>query len=130
IETAVQAMREGAYDYIEKPINMDRLPLLLERAVERRALTEDNARLRKVVSAREEYGNLVGRSEKIAKLYELIEMVAPTTATVLIQGESGVGKELIARAIHLRSPRSSGPLISLNCGAIPESLLESELFGF
>lgn len=130
IETAVQAMREGAYDYIEKPINMDRLPLLLERAVERRALTEDNVRLRKVVSAREEYGNLVGRSEKITKLYELIEMVAPTAATVLIQGESGVGKELIARAVHLRSLRSTGPLISLNCGAIPESLLESELFGF
>jgi len=130
IETAVQAMREGAYDYIEKPINMERLPLLLERAVERRTLTEDNVRLRKVVSAKEEYGNLVGRSEKITKLYELIEMVAPTAATVLIQGESGVGKELIARAIHLRSPRSSGPLISLNCGAIPESLLESELFGF
>ena len=130
IETAVQAMREGAYDYIEKPINMERLPLLLERAVERRTLTEDNVRLRKVVSAKEEYGNLVGRSEKITKLYELIEMVAPTAATVLIQGESGVGKELIARAVHLRSPRSSGPLISLNCGAIPESLLESELFGF
>jgi DNA-binding NtrC family response regulator len=130
IETAVQAMREGAYDYIEKPINMERLPLLLARAVERRALTEDNVRLRKVVSAREEYGNLVGRSEKITKLYELIEMVAPTPATVLIQGESGVGKELIARALHLRSPRAPGPMIALNCGAIPESLLESELFGF
>jgi DNA-binding NtrC family response regulator len=130
IETAVQAMREGAYDYIEKPIDVERLPLLLARAVERRALAEDNVRLRKVVSAREEYGNLVGRSEKITKLYELIEMVAPTAATVLIQGESGVGKELIARALHLRSPRSSGPMISLNCGAIPESLLESELFGF
>jgi DNA-binding NtrC family response regulator len=130
IETAVQAMREGAYDYIEKPVNMERLPLLLDRAAERRALAEDNVRLRKVVSAREEYGNLVGRSEKITKLYELIEMIAPTAATVLIQGESGVGKELIARALHLRSPRASGPMISLNCGAIPESLLESELFGF
>jgi DNA-binding NtrC family response regulator len=130
VETAVEAMREGAYEYIEKPINQDRLPLLLARVMEKRALTEDNVRLRKVVSAKEEYGNLVGRSEKISKLYELIEMIAPTPATVLIQGESGVGKELIARALHLRSPRSSGPLISLNCGAIPESLLESELFGF
>lgn len=130
IETAVEAMREGAYDYIEKPINQDRLPLLLARVMEKRALAEDNVRLRKVVSAKEEYGNLVGRSEKISKLYELIEMVAPTPATVLIQGESGVGKELIARAIHLRSPRSLGPMVSLNCGAIPESLLESELFGF
>jgi DNA-binding NtrC family response regulator len=130
IETAVQAMRENAYDYIEKPLNMDRLPLLLARAVERRVLAEENVRLRKVVSAKEEYGNLIGRSERITKLYELIEMVAPTAATVLIQGETGVGKELIARAIHLRSPRASAPMISLNCGAIPESLLESELFGF
>jgi DNA-binding NtrC family response regulator len=123
-------MRENAYDYIEKPLNMDRLPLLLARAVERRVLAEENVRLRKVVSAKEEYGNLIGRSERITKLYELIEMVAPTAATVLIQGETGVGKELIARAIHLRSPRASAPMISLNCGAIPESLLESELFGF
>lgn len=130
VETAVEAMREGAYDYIEKPINQDRLPLLLARVMEKRALAEDNVRLRKVVSAKEEYGNLIGRSQKISRLYELIEMVAPTPATVLIQGESGVGKELIARAIHLRSPRSLGPMISLNCGAIPETLLESELFGF
>lgn len=130
IETAVQAMREGAYDYIEKPVNMERLPMLLARAAERRALAADNIRLRQIVSAREEYGNLVGRSEKITKLYEMIEMVAPTAATVLIQGESGAGKELIARALHLRSPRAAGPMISLNCGAIPESLLESELFGF
>jgi len=83
-----------------------------------------------MVSARQEYGNLVGRSEKISKLYALVEMLAPTPVTVLIQGESGVGNELIARAIHQRSSRASGPLVSLNCGAIPESLLESELFGF
>lgn len=130
IETAVEAMRQGAYDYIEKPINQERLPILLSRVLEKQALTEDNLRLRRVVSAKEEYGNLVGKSDKIAKLYELIEMLAPTPATVLIQGESGVGKELIARAIHQRSPRAAGPLISLNCGAIPETLLESELFGF
>jgi DNA-binding NtrC family response regulator len=130
IETAVEAMRRGAYDYIEKPINQERLPILLARVLEKQALTEDNRRLRRVVSAKEEYGNLVGKSDKIAKLYELIEMLAPTPATVLIQGESGVGKELIAHAIHQRSPRAGGPLISLNCGAIPETLLESELFGF
>jgi DNA-binding NtrC family response regulator len=130
IESAVEAMKQGAYDYIEKPINQERLPILLSRVLERQALTEDNLRLRKVVSAKEEYGNLAGKSDKIAKLYELIEMLAPTPATVLIQGESGTGKELIARAIHQRSPRATGPLISLNCGAIPESLLESELFGF
>jgi DNA-binding NtrC family response regulator len=130
IESAVEAMKEGAYDYIEKPINQERLPILLSRVLEKQSLAEDNLRLRKVISAREEYGNLVGKSDKIAKLYEMIEMLAPTPATVLIQGESGVGKELIARAIHQRSPRASGPLITLNCGAIPESLLESELFGF
>jgi DNA-binding NtrC family response regulator len=130
IETAVEAMRQGAYDYIEKPINQERLPILLARVLEKQALTEDNLRLRMVVSAREEYGNLIGKSDKIARLYALIEMLAPTPATVLIQGESGVGKELIARAIHQRSPRAAGPLISLNCGAIPEALLESELFGF
>lgn len=130
IESAVEAMKYGAYDYIEKPINQERLPILLSRVLEKQSLAEDNLRLRKVISAREEYGNLVGKSQKIAKLYEMIEMLAPTPATVLIQGESGVGKELIARAIHQRSPRASGPLISLNCGAIPESLLESELFGF
>jgi len=130
IESAVDAMKDGAYDYIEKPINQERLPILLSRVLEKQSLAEDNLRLRKVISAREEYGNLVGKSQKIAKLYEMIEMLAPTPATVLIQGESGVGKELIARAIHQRSPRASGPLISLNCGAIPESLLESELFGF
>jgi len=130
IESAVEAMKEGAYDYIEKPINQARLPILLARILEKQALAADNRRLRRVVSAREEYGNLVGKSDQIAKLYELIEMLAPTPATVLIQGESGVGKELIARAIHQRSARAAGPLISLNCGAIPESLLESELFGF
>jgi len=130
IETAVEAMRQGAYDYIEKPVNQERLQIMLSRVLERQALTEENLRLRSVVSAKEEYGNLVGKSGRIAKLYELIEMLAPTPATVLIQGESGVGKELIARAIHKRSPRAAGPLISLNCGAIPETLLESELFGF
>ena len=130
IETAVEAMRQGAYDYIEKPINQERLPILLSRVLEKQALTEDNLRLRKVLSVREEYGNLIGKSSKIAGLYAFIEMLAPTPATVLIQGESGVGKELIARAIHQRSPRAAGPLISLNCGAIPEALLESELFGF
>lgn len=130
IETAVEAMREGAYDYIEKPINQERLPILIDRVLERQALAEENSRLRAVVKAKDEFGGLIGKSESMAKLFQLIEAVAPTPATVLIQGESGVGKELIARAIHQRSRRSDGPLVSLNCGAIPESLLESELFGF
>ena len=130
VDTAVEAMREGAYDYIEKPINQERLPILLDRVLEKQALAEDNSRLREAVKTQDEFGGLIGKTEKMARVYQFIEMVAPTGATVLIQGESGVGKELIARAIHQRSTRSQGPLISLNCGAIPESLLESELFGF
>src|SRR5229473_2762260 len=130
VDTAVEAMREGAYDYIEKPINQERLPILIDRVLERQALAEDNSRLREAVKAQEEFGGMIGKAENMAKVYQLIEMVAPTTATVLIQGESGVGKELIARAIHQRGQRSQGPLVSLNCGAIPQSLLESELFGF
>jgi DNA-binding NtrC family response regulator len=130
VDTAVEAMRQGAYDYIEKPINQERLPLVIDRALERQMLTEDNSRLRETVKTREEFGGLIGKAEAMTRLYELIEMVSPTRATVLILGESGVGKELIAQAIHQRGPRSREPLISLNCGAIPESLLESELFGF
>ena len=130
VDTAVEAMREGAFDYIEKPINQERLPILIERVLERQTLAEDNSRLRKAVHAQEEFGGMIGKAENMAKVYQLIEMVAPTQATVLIQGESAVGKELIARAIHQRGLRSQGPLVSLNCGAIPESLLESELFGF
>lgn len=130
VDTAIEAMREGAYDYIEKPVNQERLPILIDRVLEKQALAEDNSRLRAAVKTQYEFGGLIGKSEKMAQVYDLIEMVAHTGATVLIQGESGVGKELIARAIHQRSSRRQGPLISLNCGAIPESLLESELFGF
>jgi len=130
VETAVEAMREGAYDYIEKPINQERLPILIERVLEKQELAGENLRLRAAVTAKDEFGGLIGKAESMAKLFKLIEAVAPTPATVLIQGESGVGKELIARAIHQRSRRPDGPLVSLNCGAIPESLLESELFGF
>ena len=130
VDTAVEAMRDGAYDYIEKPINQERLPILIDRVLERQALAEDNSRLREAVKTQEEFGGMIGKAENMAKVYQLIEMVAPTSATVLIQGESGVGKELIARAIHQRGLRFQGPLVSLNCGAIPESLLESELFGF
>jgi DNA-binding NtrC family response regulator len=130
VGTAVAAMREGAYDYVEKPIDQDRLPILIEKALEKQRLAEDNARLRQAMEAREEFGPLIGKSASMANVYQLVDMVAATGATVLIQGESGVGKELIARAIHQRSPRANASLVSLNCGAIPEGLLESELFGF
>lgn len=126
----VLTMGPTLYDYIEKPINQERLPIFIDRVLEKQALAEDNLRLREAVKTQDEFGGLIGKSEKMGEVFQFIEMVAPTGATVLIQGESGVGKELIARAIHQRSPRHQGPLISLNCGAIPESLLESELFGF
>jgi DNA-binding NtrC family response regulator len=129
IETAVEAMRQGAYDYIAKPFEPAHLLVLIEKALEKHALASDNARLRQVVRSKDEYGRLVGDSPSMSEVFRLIDMVAPTPATVLLQGESGVGKEVIARTLHQRSPRCQGPFISLNCGAVPESLLESELFG-
>jgi DNA-binding NtrC family response regulator len=129
IQTAVEAMRQGAYDYITKPFEPAHLLVLIEKALEKHALASDNARLREVVRSKDEYGRLVGGSPAMAAVFRLIDMVAATPATVLLQGESGVGKEVIARTLHQRSQRSQGPFISLNCGAVPESLLESELFG-
>jgi DNA-binding NtrC family response regulator len=129
VETAVEAMREGAYDYITKPLEPSRLVVLIEKAVQKQVLAADNVRLRRAVRAKDEYGRLIGTGPGMSEAFRLIDMVAPTAATVLLQGESGVGKELIARTLHQRSSRSSGPLISLNCGAMPESLLETELFG-
>ncbi|MEX2299770.1 MAG: sigma-54 dependent transcriptional regulator [Bryobacterales bacterium] len=129
IQTAVEAMRQGAYDYITKPFEPSHLLILIEKALEKHALASDNARLREVVRSKDEYGRLVGSSTAMSEVFRLIDMVAAAPATVLVQGESGVGKEVIARTLHQRSPRSHGPFISLNCGAVPESLLESELFG-
>jgi DNA-binding NtrC family response regulator len=129
VETAVEAMREGAYDYITKPLEPSRLSVLIEKALQKQRLTADNLRLRRAVRAKDEFGRLIGTGPGMTEVFRLIDMVAPTPATVLIHGESGVGKELIARTLHQRSSRSNGPLISLNCGAMPESLLESELFG-
>ncbi len=130
VETAVEAMRQGAYDYISKPFEPSHLCVIIQKALERRSLASDNARLRRVVRTKDEYGQLIGRSPAMAAVFRLIDMVASTPATVLIQGESGVGKEVIAKTLHQRSPRCHAPFISINCGAVPESLLESELFGY
>jgi len=129
IETAVTAMREGAYDYITKPLDFERLSVLIQKALQRQSLLVENSRLRRVVRVKDEFGQLIGGSGAMAEIFRLVEAVAPTDATVLIQGESGVGKELIANSLHQRSRRSKSPMISLNCGALPESLLENELFG-
>lgn len=130
IETAVEAMKLGAYDYITKPIDQDRLPILVAKALEKQRLALENKRLRSRLSAKNEYGNLIGKSPAMAAVYKIVDQVASTNATILLQGESGVGKELVAKAIHSRSERRDKPFVTINCGALPESLLESELFGF
>ena len=130
IEAAVAAMREGAYDYLLKPLDLGRLSVLVERALEKRRLTEENLNLQQRLSLKDEYGKVVGKSRLISEVYEVASQVAATNATVLLTGESGTGKEMVAKAIHKRSDRRDGPFITINCGALPEGLLESELFGF
>ena len=130
IESAVDAIRESVYDYLLEPLDLERLPVLVERALEKRRLAKENRALRQRLSLKDEYGNVVGKSERVTEVYEVVAQVAPTSATVLLTGESGTGKELVAKAIHKRSDRRDRPFITINCGALPEGLLESELFGF
>lgn len=128
IENAIMAMRSGAYDFVAKPFQPLELSTLVAKALEKNALTNDNLRLR--ASARKEEGRvLAGRSPAFQRTMDVLERAAPTRATVLITGESGTGKERMARAIHQRSERASGPFLVINCGALPEALMESELFG-
>ena len=126
IETAVEATRRGAYDFLEKPLDTDRILVLLRNALQQRGLAEENARLRGEVESRHE---IVGKSFAIRQVLERVERVAPTDARVLITGENGTGKELVARAIHRLSPRAEEPFVEVNCAAIPTELIESELFG-
>jgi DNA-binding NtrC family response regulator len=129
IDSAVQTMKEGASDYLTKPFAMDELLLIIKRILRMKQLEEENVSLRKKVEERYSLEGLVGKSPQMLKIYELIETVAQTDTTVLISGESGTGKELAANAIHFQSPRKRGPFIKVNCAALPETLLESELFG-
>ena len=128
-DTAVEAMKIGAYDYLIKPFKVDELQLLVQRALERRELSNENRRLRDQLKGVHTLDRMVGRSEGMQKVFELIRRVAATRTNVLIRGESGTGKELVARALHNLSARADGPFIPVNCGAIPEQLMESELFG-
>jgi len=128
-EGAVTAMKEGAYDYVTKPFRIEEVKLTIRKALERTALLQENIRLRQVVEERFKFWNLIGKSPKMQSVYELVEKVAQTRSNVLLTGESGTGKELVAKAIHYNSPRQAKPFVPINCGAIPENLLESELFG-
>jgi two-component system NtrC family response regulator len=129
VEKAVKAMQAGAFNYLTKPFNNEELLISIQKAVSHYTLVRENLRLKSEVANRYSFANMIGKDEKMQKLFGLIEKVAPTTASVLITGESGTGKELVARAIHFNSPRRESPLISLNCAGLPEHLLESELFG-
>src|SRR6188768_791918 len=129
VETAVEAIKEGAYDYLTKPIEPQRLKILLDKIVERHDTLREVKVLRKQLREQGAFGQMVGSSAQMRKVYQTIEQAAPTSASVLIWGESGTGKELVAQTVHQLSPRSSFPFVAINCAAIPETLLESEIFG-
>jgi len=133
IDTALEAMKIGAYDYISKPFKTDEVLLTLKKAEEREGLREENLKLKTRISKIEKkysFGNIIARSEAMARVFDIVRKVADHKTTVLITGESGTGKELIAQAIHSNGGRALGPMVSINCGGIPENLLESELFGY
>ncbi|SDL22672.1 two-component system, NtrC family, response regulator HydG [Maridesulfovibrio ferrireducens] len=129
VEIAVEAMKLGAYDYLTKPLNFDELKIILERALDHRRLSDENRSLKEAVSPEQTLGGIIGSSPAMAEVTEMVKVVAPTEATVLITGESGTGKELVARAIHFNSNRKHKQLVTINCAALSETLLESELFG-
>jgi two-component system response regulator HydG len=129
IESAVEAIRRGAFHYFTKPFRLDEVLVYLERALSDRRLREENRALHRVAVERSSFAAMVGRSEPMRRLFDLVERVAQSRAPVLLRGESGTGKELVARALHFQGPRAAGPFVPVNCTALPESLLESELFG-
>ena len=129
VESAIEAMKIGAYDYIQKPFKHNELLLTIKRGLEHKSLQEENLRLRDELKRKFSFGNIIGRSKPMEKIFDLIKAAAPTRSTILVQGESGTGKELVARAIHLNSNRGDYPFIVVNSGSLPPDLLESHLFG-
>ncbi len=128
-ETAIAAMKQGAYDYLTKPFKVDEISAVIARALEKRALVAENTALREQISGRHRLASLLGKSPAMQRVFQLIEKVSKTRTNVLITGESGTGKELVARALHTESGRAAAPFVALNCGAVPDELMESELFG-
>ena len=128
-ETAVEAMKLGAYDYITKPFKLDEVNLIVRNALERKRLRDENLYLRRQLETQHRFENIIGKSARIAEVFDTIRKIADSPSTAMVSGESGTGKELVARAIHFNSFRRDKPFVSVNCGAIPEGLMESELFG-
>ena len=129
IETAVSAIKKGAYNYLTKPFKLVELPIMVRKGLKERNLRFENQYLRKQLDEKYGFSNIIGTGRAMKRIFELVETIAGLNSTCLIQGETGTGKELIAKAIHFNSPRKDEKLVSINCGAIPENLLESELFG-
>ena len=129
VRSAVKTLKAGAHDYLTKPIDVDELKILVLKTLNHRRLVEENLNLKERLDARFDFGDIIGRSPSMRELFETLSLVAPSDATILIQGESGTGKELVANAIHHNSPRKDHPFIKVNCAALPETLLENELFG-
>ena len=129
VDTAIEAMKQGAADYITKPFKVDEIKLVIEKAINRKKLLDENSTLKKQLQGDNSFDKFIGNSEIVARMKKLVKRVAGSDSTVMIRGESGTGKDLIARAIHHHSPRCGGPFVTINCAALPETLLESELFG-
>src|SRR5437899_8225596 len=130
IPRSVEAVKAGAFDFLEKPVDAERLLDKLEKAIKQKTLLDENEQLKQRLQDRYKFQNVIGKSKKMQELFDLIESVAASEANVLIQGENGTGKELIANALHYNSRRAKGPFIKINCAAIPKDLIESELFGY